>query len=333
MNIRAFIVCVLSTAGAIQIANAQAQVAPAIPADAPQAVQLAPHPQASASLPAQTDAQPPKDAAQDASAKPESAAPAPAPAVVAYAPQPSHHIEPFNHVQDGASTRSVQYHMQDIVAIHAHVGYTSLIVLPTSEEVMDAAVGDRDFWTVDIVHNFLFIHPAKEGLSSNLNVISNHGTVYSFMLKDVSGTDTPIDLKVLVQPSDQSLLASSNGPARFLPAELVESARAMALGAKKEAVDAVEAYKSAYPSKLVIDYKFQRGKKPFFIDEIYHDDQFSYIKVDSRNQEKFAVYEIRDGKPDLVTYDYQNGVYIITHIVEKGYVRIGKQRMDFERKK
>jgi len=336
MNIRfAFITAVVSLSMSHPTV-AQSQVAPAIPADAPQAVQLDPRLQHPASLPTQLDQQAAK---QNTSAEPPARTDVPTPMppppvqTVSYAPAAPKRIEPFENVSDGVATRTVQYHIQDIVTIRARVGYTTLIVLPSSEEVMDAAVGDKDFWMIDIVHNFVFVHPAKDGLSSNLNIITNKGTVYSFVLKDVSASATPIDLKVIVQPSDQSLLTSSNGPARFLPADLVETARAMALNARKEAVDTIEAYKSAYPAKLVIDYKFDRDKKPFYIDEIYHDDQFTYIKVDRRNQEKFAVYEIRDGKPDLITYDYQNGVYIVTHIVEKGYLRIGKKRMDFERKK
>ena len=38
------------------------------------------------------------------------------------------------------------------------------------------------------------------------------------------------------------------------------------------------------------------------------------------------------GKPDLINYDLKDGVYIITHIVDKGYVRVGKKQLDFARK-
>jgi type IV secretory pathway VirB9-like protein len=49
------------------------------------------------------------------------------------------------------SARTVQYHSQDIVAIHAKVKYTTLIELPTTEKIMEAATGDKDFWIVDVV--------------------------------------------------------------------------------------------------------------------------------------------------------------------------------------
>jgi type IV secretory pathway VirB9-like protein len=66
------------------------------------------------------------------------------------------------------SARTVQYHSQDIVPIRAKLKYTTLIELPTTEKIMEAATGDKDFWIVDVVGNFCFVHPAKQGISSNL---------------------------------------------------------------------------------------------------------------------------------------------------------------------
>src|SRR6266852_8690496 len=41
------------------------------------------------------------------------------------------------------SARTVQYHSQDIVPIRAKVKYTTLIELPTTEKIMEAATGDK----------------------------------------------------------------------------------------------------------------------------------------------------------------------------------------------
>jgi type IV secretory pathway VirB9-like protein len=85
------------------------------------------------------------------------------------------------------SARTVQYHSQDIVPIHAKRKYTTLIEVPPTEKIMEAATGDKDFWVVDVVGNFCFVHPAKAGISSNLNLITDKGNIYSFTLQDVSG--------------------------------------------------------------------------------------------------------------------------------------------------
>ena len=55
------------------------------------------------------------------------------------------------------SARTVQYHSQDIVPIRAKVKYTTLIELPTTEKIMEAATGDKEFWIVDVVGNFCFV--------------------------------------------------------------------------------------------------------------------------------------------------------------------------------
>ena len=81
--------------------------------------------------------------------------------------------------------------------------------------------------------------------------------------------------------------------------------------------------------KLKFDYKFKTNTSPFDIQSIYHDDQFTYIRTSAR--EKFSVYEIRDGKPNLITYDLREGTYIIPKVMDNGYVELGKKRMNFSR--
>src|ERR1700692_4076378 len=74
--------------------------------------------------------------------------------------------------------------------IRAKVKYTTLVELPTTEKIMEAATGDKEFWIVDVVGNFCFVHPAKQGISSNLNLITDKGNIYSFTLQDISATST-----------------------------------------------------------------------------------------------------------------------------------------------
>ncbi len=81
---------------------------------------------------------------------------------------------------------------------------------------MEAATGDKEFWIVDVVGNFCFVHPAKAGISSNLNLITDKGNIYSFTLQDVSGLAQTPDLKVIVQPADQSSIVASSAARRSL---------------------------------------------------------------------------------------------------------------------
>src|ERR1700733_10567434 len=128
-------------------------------------------------------------------------------------------------VAQEASARTVQYHSQDIVSIHAKLKYTTLIELPPTEKIMEAATGDKDFWIVDVVGNFCFVHPAKQGISSNLNLITDRGNIYSFTLQDISSSAEVPDLKVIVHPADQSALVAASGPPQFVPVAQVEQSR------------------------------------------------------------------------------------------------------------
>jgi type IV secretion system protein VirB9 len=233
------------------------------------------------------------------------------------------------HAQD-ASARTVQYHSQDIVPIHAKLKYTTLIEVPPTEKIMEAATGDKDFWIVDVVGNFCFVHPAKAGISSNLNLITDKGNIYSFTLQDVSGSTDAPDLKVLIQPADQSSITAANSPPQFVPAAQLERTKEQLTALQSHVEQAVDEYKSTYPVQLKFDYTFRANEAPFDIQSIYHDDKFTYIKTNA--QEKFSIYEMKDGKPDLVNYDLRDGTYIIPKVLDSGYVELGKKRMDFTRK-
>jgi type IV secretory pathway VirB9-like protein len=224
------------------------------------------------------------------------------------------------------SARTVQYHAQDIVPIHAKLKFTTLIVVPPTEKIMEAATGDKDFWVVDVVGNFCFVHPAKQGISSNLNLITDKGNIYSFTLQDVSGTSVAPDLKVIIEPADRSSIVASTGPAQYVPAAQVQQLNAV----QTHIGQAVDEYKEAYPLALKFDYRFKANSAPFNVQSIYHDEKFTYIKTNAA--EKFSVYEMKDGKPNLINYDLRDGTYIIPTVMQEGYVQLGNKKMQFTRK-
>src|SRR6266576_6023629 len=229
------------------------------------------------------------------------------------------------------SARTVQYHSQDIIPIRAKLKYTTLIELPTTEKIMEAATGDKEFWIVDVVGNFCFVHPAKQSISSNLNLITDKGNIYSFTLQDISGPNsTAPDLKVIVEPADRSAIVAASGPPQFVPAAQLEQSRQQLAALQSHVEQAVDEYKSAYPTQLKFDYVYKANEAPFDIQSIYHDDKFTYIKTNA--PEKFSVYEMKDGKPNLVTYDLREGTYIIPKVMDSGYVELGKKKMEFTRK-
>lgn len=236
---------------------------------------------------------------------------------------------PLGGAAQDLAARNVQYHSQDIVPIRAKVKYTTLIELPATEKIMEAAVGDKDFWIIDVVGNFCFVHPAKPGISSNLNLITDKGNIYSFTLQDVSPSGAP-DLKVIVDPADASAIVASSGPPQFVPAAQLQRSQEQLAALQSHVAQSVDQYKSTYPMELKFDYTFKANEAPFDIQSIYHDQKFTYIKTTA--PEKFSVYEMKDGKPNLVAYQLQEGTYVIPKVMDNGYVELGKKRMEFTRK-
>jgi type IV secretion system protein VirB9 len=226
------------------------------------------------------------------------------------------------------SARLVKYHTNDIVSVRAKMRYTTLIQLPSTEKILEVATGDKDFWIIDTVGNYCFLHPAKAGIHSNLNLITDKGSVYSFTLDDVESGDP--DLKVVIEPSEPSSLAAVNGAGKLVSVSEVDAARAQVQLAQSRAQALVEQFRSAYPTEaLKFDYAFH-DEKPFDVSAIFHDDKFTYIK--SSAAEKFSVYELKDSKPDLITFQLKDGTYVLPTVVDKGYLETGKHRLAFQRK-
>jgi type IV secretion system protein VirB9 len=216
-----------------------------------------------------------------------------------------------------SATRVVHYHANDIVPIRAKMRYTTLVEIPSGEKIMEAATGDRDFWIIEAVQNYCFLHPAKTVIHSNLNLITDKGNVYSFTLDEI-GADGEPDLKVLIEPSDPALVSAINSPSKFVPASDVEAFKTQAQATQLDASRKVEQFRSQYPTKsLKFDY-------------IYHDADFTYIK--STAPEKFTIYEVKDGKPNSISFELRDGTYVIPKVIDRGYLQIGKKHMDFERR-
>ena len=246
----------------------------------------------------------------------------------------------FGQIPSYAATetaRVVKYGQDDIVTVHAKLRYSTLIVLPENEEILDFTTGDNDFWIINGAHNLCYIHPAQAGIRSNLNLITASGNVYSFLLEEISNEPkVEPDLKIFIEPKEQSGIGTDAFARNFVPASEVDAyqreiqtvrdqAAAQIKAAQASAKQHIEKFRSEYPTKLQFDYELDRkaAREPFLVAAIFHDDRFTYLKCAA--PEKPAIYEIKDGKPNLINFDLQNGVYIIPKIVDAGYLAIGKK--------
>lgn len=233
--------------------------------------------------------------------------------------------------------RVVQYGDKDVVKLKAKLRYTTLIVLPKNETILDYTCGDKEFWVVDGAQNMAYVKPAKAGAQTNLNLIAASGNIYSFVLTEVSETpEAAPDLKIFVEPKDESMVSAANGAPRFVSAQSVDDYQRQVQLAKDEtrqvkasAQAEIDSGINRFLSNVRFRYRFEAGKKPFNIRAMYNDEKFTYIQA--RPEETPALYEIQDGKPNLINFDYQNGVYVVQRILERGYFAIGKEKLAFTR--
>src|SRR5476651_719941 len=123
----------------------------------------------------------------------------------------------FAGVTEAQTTREVSYNPRSVVRINAKLRFTTMIILPESEEILDFVCGDKDFWVISGAQNLAYVKPAKAGTSTNLNLVSASGNVYSFLLTE-GGAEA--DLKLYVVPDD-TMKTTLRGPQKFYAAALV----------------------------------------------------------------------------------------------------------------
>jgi type IV secretion system protein VirB9 len=248
------------------------------------------------------------------------------------------------HAATEAAARVVKYSKEDIVPVRAKLRFSTLIVLPEDEEILDFTTGDKEFWVINGAHNLCYVHPAQTGIRSNLNLITASGHVYSFLLTEISNQpNAEPDLKIFVEPKEGSGIAANTGLRGYVSAseagaykkelETLRSQTADQIrAAQAQSAEQLNHFRSSYAPKLQFDYLLssKAGREPFLVSAIYHDDSFTYIKCGAR--EKPALYEIKDGKPNLISFQVENGVYIAPKIIDTGYLAIGKKRLPFARR-
>src|SRR5947207_2937153 len=125
-------------------------------------------------------------------------------------------------------TREVTVNARSVVPVHAKVRFTTMIILPEHEQILDYVCGDKDFWVVSGADNLAYVKPAKAGAETNLNLVTASDTVYSFLLTE--GKDVP-DLKLYVVPDDS--VSSAAGQRKYYTVADIEAVRKSADDATK----------------------------------------------------------------------------------------------------
>lgn len=240
--------------------------------------------------------------------------------------------------------RTIQFDPKDMPLIKTKVKYTTVFALPKGEKIVDYLSGDVENWVINGADQFAYVKPAKAGLRTNLNLVTASGNVYSFLM--VEGDGQP-DLKVFVDTKDADMVAALAAKPKWVRAEELEFAQRDLKAARAEADESrhradrikaeveaaanerIDKIRAGLPGSLRYVYQFKDKNGVFDVHAIAHDKTRTYIWATA--QETPALYELKDKKPNLITFDYQNGVYIVDKILDGGYLAVGKHRMSFRR--
>src|SRR5579884_674340 len=126
------------------------------------------------------------------------------------------------------TVHKVYFSPEIIPVIHVLVNFATVIQLPEGEEAIEVICGDTDWWQVASAKNLIYIKPSKEGARTNLDVTGKSGTLYMFVLAEMTPIEentgralaratAPADMKVIVEPGN-SLQARINAGPKFITA-------------------------------------------------------------------------------------------------------------------
>ena len=211
----------------------------------------------------------------------------------------------------GASVLQVQDTPDQIISVTTRIRHTTVIQLPTHENILDFVVGDSEYWHLTGAANLAFLKALGEGVNTNVALVCESGRIYSFL---VTERDAPPHLIVRVGADPDTTTPAGAAVPAFVARSRVAEYQLMAEQSREAVqraqVDAeaqiaqmaqtaaaqVDAFRSTYPTRLEFPYELddKAGRWPFLVQGMWHDGQFTYVR--STAQETPALYENRDGQ-------------------------------------
>jgi hypothetical protein len=102
----------------------------------------------------------------------------------------------------------------------------------------------------------------------------------------------------------------------------VEEARKGVVTAQANVQTKVDEFRSSYPAKLHFDYKYDaKLAEKMGIHSMYTDGKFFFVSASPT--ETPTLYEIKDGKPSLIAFEFKDGLYSTARVIDQGYLAVG----------
>lgn len=243
-----------------------------------------------------------------------------------------------------AGKRVVIESPDQVVDVACQIRFATTVVLPYSERILDFVTGDQGTWQVTGAANIAYIKPSVEDSRTNVTLVTEAGRIYFFR---VTESDAEPDIHVYVElpaeSEEEALAAAPPHEPMFISRDAVaeyEAAAAAATERARKATEeaegriqgAVDEFRSSYPTLMRFEYQLDKraASAPFYVAAMWHDGRFTYAR--SSAEETPALYEQRDGKPSLVSYDLTpDGLFVVRRVLADGWFQLGKRRAEWKR--
>ena len=235
--------------------------------------------------------------------------------------------------------RHVEVTDDTVVEVAARVRYTTVIVVPEDETILTFVCGDSEYWGLEGKANVALLKPMKEGIRTNVALITDMGRIYTLTAAEGGEPDLKIYLhREAPEGGQPDPIGTPLEAPRFVAAsELADYERQAALArdqareAKRAAQEileqGIEDFRRRYPGTLRFDYRLpaEASGDPWHVRAMWNDQRFTYLLSDA--PEAPALYEEKEGRPAMVAFDYEDGLYVARHVVGNGWLQVGKRRL------
>ncbi len=239
----------------------------------------------------------------------------------------------------GSGARHVEVTPETVVEVTTRVRFTTVIVVPEDEQILTFVCGDSEYWGLEGTANIALLKPMKEGVRTNVALITDRGSIYSLTAREGGEPDLKVFLERPAEsPQEPGPVGTPVQRPAFVAAAELEGWQLQAERAGQEAREAkraaqelvergVEDFRRRYPGTLRFDYRLpaEAARSPWQVRAMWHDQRFTYLLCTAA--EAPALYEEKDGQPALVAFDYEDGLYVARHVLESGWLQVGRKRL------
>ncbi len=240
------------------------------------------------------------------------------------------------------SCKKIQWQAGDIITVEASLHMATHVTFP--EDHIDVIVGSNKLWAADYVKNHLWIKPTtqlKEGRETTVTYVGQSNHSYEVLVRR---TTRPHTFCYMVEATAAMINKTKWTRARDaeqgglstleLQRRFQRQQRQMTQNVVEQTQDALRKYRR----NIFTGYDITEGEGWFsnngkFVESVYDDGRFTYIRVTDDSRGLMSVYAEIDGKQELleVNYDPATKVYEVSGVFPMFKLKHGNSELMISR--